>query len=400
MSRERPVYLSDHGDMELICTALAGKFAQPKAQRYILERIIEAMSDGLVVVSPAGEIVLANRSACQILGYAAEELLGKGWAEVFFAEEANEDFNQTVVEAIQSSKPIYNRQVEYQTPAGGAREVLATTSLIREDEQVMGLVVMVKDITELAGLHLRERRLMERSLSLYEEKVESLDRIARSVAHEVRNPVTAIGGLAARLNKVHQADRQTVDYLERILEATGRLEQVVAQVRAYAFTPRPTLSEVEVAGWVKELLRPYMGAAQRQEVSLELEVQGRVGTAYLDPHLLGGALNNILDNALDAMPDGGKLEVGVGADGEAVTITIADNGPGVAEADRPYLFDPFYTTKADRVGMSLAITKRIVNEHQGRLEVGFPPAGGSVFTVSLPTGQKPDQEGARAPQLK
>jgi PAS domain S-box-containing protein len=383
------------------CPALFSGPEGALGSRQVVENIISAMSDGVMVVSPEGEIALVNQSLCEMLNLPREQMMGKGWAELFFSDPANDDFNQTVVEAIQEQQTVRNRQVSYHPAQGQARQIITTINPITHDGRVLGLVGLFKDVTELDGLHQRERKLLARSLALYQEKVESLDRIARAVAHEVRNPVTAIGGLAARLLKMDEHDQRTRGYLERILESTGRLEQIVAQVRAYAYVPGPNRRPVEVLSWLKELLAPYHQRAEDQQVELDLNLSSHgAGQAHLDPHLLATALHNILDNALDAMPDGGRLAVSAShADGE-VTITVADDGPGIPAEDQPYLFDPFFTTKADRVGMSLAITKRIVNEHEGQLSVESPEGGGTTVTIRLPEMEPAGQEDHRPPQLK
>ncbi|KMY68907.1 hypothetical protein AAU61_04870 [Desulfocarbo indianensis] len=366
-----------------------------------MENIFQAMSDGVMVVSPSGEIVLVNQALCEILGFAAEDMLGKGWAELFFDDPQNMDFNQIAIEVIQTRQPLSNRQVGYRTPNGRRRELLATTSLIRDGEETVGLVSLFKDVTELDHLHRRERRLLAQSLRLYEEKNESLDRIARAVAHAVRNPVTAIGGLAARLLKMHEDDAQLAGYMRRILESTSRLEQVVSQVRAYAYVPRPNRRPVDMADWLREIMSHHQPRCREHGIQCNLCIspEGRL-EAQVDPNLLATALHNILENAMDAMEHGGKLTVTLSYDQDNVIIDVWDSGPGIAQEDLPYLWDPFFTTKADRVGMSLAITKRILSEHEGLVEAESPPQGGTRVTITLPTGEPALEADHRSPALK
>jgi PAS domain S-box-containing protein len=366
-----------------------------------MERIIQAMSDGVAVVNHQGSIVMVNRAMCDIVGYRADEMLEKGWAELFFIDPANQDFNQTIVEVVQTHEPVTNREVGYRTPSGGAKELLATTSLIVEDGRTLGLVALFKDVTELNRVHHRQRELMARSRRLYEEKRESLDRVARAVAHEVRNPVTAIGGLASRLLRKTDPESNTAQYLTRILDSTSRLEEIVAQVRAYAFVPRPQLRLVDLGPWLDALLEPYARQAAEAGVKLQLAgIRGQKVKAMIDPELLGAALNNMLVNSLEAMPEGGSLAVELAGTPEDAIITISDTGKGISPQDLPYLFDPFFTTKADRVGMSLAITERIVAEHGGALEADSQPGRGTRIMIAIPLGAEPEETVLRQPQLK
>jgi PAS domain S-box-containing protein len=379
----------------------ASKLPNPLSHRFVVDNIIQAMSDGVMVVSPGGDIVLVNQALCEILGFAENAMLGKGWAELFFDDPQNLDFNQIAVEAIQTRLPLRNRQVSYRTPDGRRRELLATTSLIRDGEETVGLVSLFKDVTELDHLHRRERRLLAQSLRLYAEKAESLDRVARAVAHEVRNPVTAIGGLATRLAKMYEGDEQLVNYLSRILEATGRLEQVVAQVRAYAYVPRPNRRPVDMAAWLNEIMQAHQKRCKEQGVGQHLDISAdQCCDAQVDSYLLTTAMNNILENALDAMEDGGELYVSLSRDQDNIIIRVSDTGSGIDQDDLPYLWDPFFTTKADRVGMSLAITKRIISDHDGLLDLESPLSGGTKITITLPMGEPPKEDNHRAPTLK
>ncbi len=375
--------------------------SNPLSRRFVLDNIIQAISDGVMVVSPSGEIILVNQALCDTLGFKEEEILGKGWAQLFYEDPHNLDFNQVALEVIQTRQPLSNHQVSYRTPDGRLRELLATTSLIRDGEELVGLVSLFKDVTELDHLHRRERRLLAQSLRLYEEKAESLDRVARAVAHEVRNPVTAIGGLATRLGKMYEGEEQVVDYMRRIVEATGRLEQVVAQVREYAYVPRPNRRPVDMASWLEEIIEAHQPRCRELGVKQRIEIsEDECCAAQVDSELLTTALHNILENSLDSMEDGGQLSVMLDRDRDNVIIEVRDTGPGIDEKDLPYLWDPFFTTKADRVGMSLAITKRIISEHDGLLDVESPPDGGTKVTITLPIGEPPKEDNHRAPALK
>jgi PAS domain S-box-containing protein len=374
---------------------------KPTTSRFVLDNIIQAISDGVMVVSPSGEIILVNQALCQTLGFREVEILGKSWAELFFEDPHNLEFNQVAMEVIQTRRPLSNHQVSYRTPDGRIRELLSTTSLLRDGDELIGLVSLFKDVTELDHLHRRERRLLAQSLRLYEEKAESLDRVARAVAHEVRNPVTAIGGLATRLSKKYEGEEQVVDYMRRIVEATGRLEQVVAQVRAYAYVPRPNRRPVDMGSWLKEIMEEHLPRCRELRVEQGLQIPAdECCEAQVDSQLLTTALHNVLENSLDAMEEGGQLSVSLDHDQDNVIITVQDTGPGIDEKDLPYLWDPFFTTKADRVGMSLAITKRIISEHDGLLDVESPPDGGTKVTITLPIGEPPKEDNHRAPALK
>ena len=374
-------------------------FAQDEswAHKSIMANIIQAMSDGVMVISSQGDIVLANKALSSILGLSIEEMLGKGWGELFLLEQVNEDFTQVVVEVIQKGAILSNRKVSYTAPDGSQRELIATTSLLKDGDATLGLVAVFKDITELDQVYRSERKLLVRSRRLVEERQESLDRLARAVAHEVRNPVTAIGGLARRLQQEAPPGSRTASYLERILESTSRLEMIVEQVRAYADLPHIHRRATPLKSWLEGILSPLRPQAQDQGVALELVLEDPEGEADLDPSLMATALNNILVNALEAMPQGGQLKVELNGEPETVRISISDSGRGIHPRDLPYLFDPFFTDKADAVGMSLAISKRIISDHDGLLKVISQMGEGTSFAITLPRRAHPNLAPPPAP---
>lgn len=222
---------------------------------------------------------------------------------------------------------------------------------------------------------------------LLQEKMECLDRLARCVAHEVRNPVTTIGGLAKRLLSQAEASSTSAEYLKKILADTQRLEKIVQEVRDYADLPHPCPQTEDLSLELASLAEEFK--PQAQQAGVGLLCQGAIGQAgavraWLDRRLLGKTMRVLMSNALEAMPHGGQLTLGLSRDWEHAVITVADTGTGIAQDDLPYVFDPFFTTKADAVGISLSTVRRIVNEHHWDMKVYSQPGQGTTFTLTIP----------------
>lgn len=350
----------------------------------VMLNIIQSITDGVMVINRTGDIVLVNQALCSILEMEAGQIQGQGWGELFIADENNQEFAQVVVDVIQKKQIHYNREVCYSAPSQKTKELIANTSLLREEDgDIIGVVGVFKDVTELKGLHRREFELLRKSRMLYDENKEGLDRIARAVAHEVRNPVTAIGGLANRLIKEEPPNSRGAAYLKRIVEGAKSLERIVEQVRLYSEIPRPSLTEVRLDKWLMEFLSDYRGRAEQQAVVIKPQFQKQI-KVRLDHTLMHMALGHIVENALDSMPHGGEFNVELKSEGIWAVVFFSDTGRGIESGEIPYLFDPFYTTKADSVGMSLAISRRILAEHFAEIKVDSTQGNGAVFTVRLP----------------
>lgn len=361
-----------------------------KLQRLFVENILGAIADGVMVIDRQGEVVFANQALASILGIPVQELMSKSWGQLFMDEPRNQDFSQTVIEVIQTRQMNLNSQVHYLAPDGSQRELIATTSLIREgQDDVLGVVAVFKDVTEIKALHQREQELLGRERRLYEERREGLERMARAVAHEIRNPVMAIGGLAKRL--LEQAESSGSEgckpsYLIRIVEASHQLEDMVKLVHEYATLRTPHFEVVDLPAWLSQETGRHRPRAESQGVKIKLSVFD-TPKASMDENLLNRALDYILENSLDAMKDGGELDISLDPGEREHVITIKDNGPGIPPEDLPFIFDPFFTSKANAVGMSLALAKRIISDHQGRLEIKSPAGQGVTVTIGLPVSQ-------------
>ena len=370
--------MSDPDTPKIYCTN------SPLGHDLVLENIVAAIADGVMVISQEGVISLVNPALCQILGLSASDMLNKGWVELFIEQGDNLQFSQTVVRVIQSGEVLHNTQVPYTTPGGQEKALIATTSLIRDESQkLLGVVAVFKDITELKELNRRERELLAESRRLFEERQDSLDRIARALAHEIRNPVTALGGLAARLLKKADPKSRESMYYQNMLQAAAELEQIVTEVHKYADIELEALVPTDLGQWLSGLLVPYQTRGEAQKVNISQRLQPGLNLK-LDRELLGLALCNLLDNALEAMPKGGELLVALAKDDRHAVITISDTGCGIPQEEIPYLFDPFYTSKADRVGMSLAIANRVIGEHHGGLAITSQVDQGTVCSITLP----------------
>lgn len=221
---------------------------------------------------------------------------------------------------------------------------------------------------------------------LLQEKLECLDQLARCVAHELRNPVTSIGGLARRLLKQVEAGSASDDYLRKILADTERLELIVKEVREYADLPTPAPERVDLGVFLDQIGRDCLERARPQGV--EVVRQGLLGqsgrvVAWVDQRLLEKTYRVLVQNAIEAMPNGGVLRLGLECDGRVARITVGDTGRGIPQEDMPFLFHPFFTTKANAVGISLSTVKRIVTEHQWSLEVDSQVGRGTTFTLAI-----------------
>jgi signal transduction histidine kinase len=171
----------------------------------------------------------------------------------------------------------------------------------------------------------------------------------------------------------------------RSRDGLRRIQQIVKDLRDFARLDESDLHEVDLNSGIESTVNIVAGRAKKKQVQLQLDLKP-LPMVSCYPAKVNQVVMNLVANAIDAAPEGGKVSVASERDGDAVRVIVADNGPGVPQAIRDRIFDPFFTTKpqGEGTGLGLSISYGIINDHGGRIEVSDGPAGGAVFTVTLP----------------
>lgn len=221
-------------------------------------------------------------------------------------------------------------------------------------------------------------------------RLADLGTFAAGVAHEVNTPLASIAscaeGLERRLTQGNLAPEEEREYLQTIAREAYRAHETMAGLLAFARpdpgAPRP-VALAEIAAEAERLLHHTMA---REGIALDLEVPAALPSVEANPAELQQVLLNLIKNALDASPPGGRVRVLGRQEGDEVWLEVHDQGPGVPAADRDRVFDPFFTTKPARqgTGLGLAVSFRIAERHGGRLEHADAPGGGALFRLVLP----------------
>ena len=221
------------------------------------------------------------------------------------------------------------------------------------------------------------------------EKLAALGRFTANVAHEIRNPLTAIGGFARRLDKVIPERTKEKEYTDFIISEVSRLEGILKNVLTYSRDVTPQLEEYDIHEIIDRVLK------MREEICIEKSVSihksyGELPKILVDNAQLYEAVENLVLNAIDSMPEGGSLTVATNKEIHEgipyVYVSVHDSGTGISEDKLNMIFEPFYTTKvADKgTGLGLSITKKVVEDHGGFLRVESEVGKGSAFTLYFP----------------
>ena len=221
-----------------------------------------------------------------------------------------------------------------------------------------------------------------RDKELEAERLRAFREVARRVAHEIKNPLTAMRiGVDQLRRSGGQADRRTETAVEVLAAETERLDRLAREFAEFGRLPEGPRSEVDLV----DLLVDLSKSAVPPEVEVTVRANGAPCTILGQYDPLRRAFANLLRNAAEAMGGSGPIDVDVARDGQGLVVTIADHGPGIPEELRPRVFEPYFTTKQDGTGLGLALVRQTIESHNGTIRVSETTGGGATFSIVLAT---------------
>lgn len=355
--------------------------AVAREQRSFLVKLIEHASDSIFAISPEGKVIWFNERLVTFSGYSREELSGNGLWQFLRSEEkkmAVERFTRAL-----SGQP-QTFEMHGLPKSGEARLLLITFTPIYDEGRVTSVLSIARDITE-------ERLASERAAQA--DKLHALGQLASGVAHNFNNILAAILGHAQLIKRETREEslRQRIEIIEH---AALDGAQTVKRIQSFGAQQDVAISEaIDINQLLQdstELTRArWCDDAQARGLRFEVELDLKPL-----PVLRGSASElrevfvNIIFNALDAMPQGGRLRITTEARGAVVRASFIDNGIGMSREVREHIFEPFFTTKgATGTGLGLAVSYSIIERHGGYIEAHSNPGRGSTFLITLPVGE-------------
>ena len=343
---------------------LAHSLEENRKMREHLDRILEGLPCGVLVVSTAGQIARVNPEAMRLL-----ELGSVSGSRVSDFSALSFEVQQLLKQARQNER---EQELSVTGDGGFLHWLAARYAPIAGGDSVF----ILRDIDERKRLEETEARL---------RREQALAEVSAVLAHEIRNPLGSLE-LFASLLAESELDVECRQWVEHMQAGLRTLAATVNNVLHFHSMPEPERAPVdlgELLEWARNFFRP-LAAQSHVVISLQNQVSGVFLAA--DRHRLEQVLLNLVLNSVRAMPTGGWIELGgrLSDDGKSIALSVADNGPGISAENLARVFEPGFSTRAGSPGLGLAVCRKIVERHRGTIGAASNPRRGATFTLTFP----------------
>ena len=334
--------------------------------------LISSLPVGLIATDNKGKVILYNKFSQEFTGIKEKQAMDADSSIFQHLPEISEAFGES------GTKPTsaYQKEVQVESEAGEKHSLqLTRLSIVDREDKFVGTLLLMQDLSQLKKLEEDLRR---------SERLAALGKMAAGVAHELRNPLSSIKGLALVLQsrfKEDNGDRETATILVQEVE---RLNRSISELLDYARPQQLKKENFDIVQLLNKAVSLMRIDAETAGVELRTHFDENLEPFNGDEDRLTQVLLNLLLNGIQAMEDGGTLDVRVGATDRKIEIVVTDSGCGITEKDLARVFDPYFTTKPDGTGLGMAMSAKIIEEHGGEIRLQSKVGQGTSVIIEIP----------------
>ncbi len=345
---------------------------------------LDLIQVGFLLTDIHSKIIYANRYTEHLFGYSKEEIEGQRLRILFFEEDLKY-FLPNIVYLTRYQTGFQGDGLLRQKDGKGIFIHLSTSSFQEEGETF--LTFSFQEIQRLKKLEREQLELRHWA---------TLGLMVEEIAHQVRNPIVAIGGYLQRLKKTSLSSSHAELYMNRILREATRLEEMIRQMEELIKIPTPIFQKENILKIVEDVVQTLSQTEQARDLSIRLEEGTLTGEEhfYVDRNLIHRALTRILENSIESVQqikgkrERKKITLSLTCHDETVEIQVSDRGEGIAKKHLDHIFEPFFSTKPEQIGLGLTFVKRVIEGHGGTIQIESRRSGGTRVKLTLPRDRR------------
>jgi len=365
-------------ELGVVSTKIAGIGKQLRDVREIfstlrenLDQVMSGLEDGLLLFSADGRAVLVSPSVRNFLGESPDELRGKKVSEIF---PAGHSIRSAIDIAGDDIEPVENKEALLHTRNGTVRVGVGAQAIVEQGAR-MGTLVTLRDLESLERIG---------NQLLVSERLAALGRVTAGVAHEVKNPLNSMRLWLEVLKGNMPAESEPQEAVKMLDSEIDRLDRAVKTFLSFTKPVELKLEETDLRQLLEDVLDAARPAVTQAGLDLRVDLPPEFPPVLVDRQLIHQAVLNLVLNACDFTPAGGRIGVELRRNGEFAEIMVEDNGRGIAHEDQKKIFQLFFTTRPGGTGVGLANTFRFVQLHNGQIEFSSELGRGTTFRIELP----------------
>ena len=343
------------------------------------DEVVSHLPVGLIATDREGNITFFNDTAERITGLSAAEAANKAPEALLPAQLSG------LKKVMSDGRAITEKEMECTFSSGRVVPLsVSATRIINAVGELVGHILILRDLGEVHRLQDEIRR---------QEKLAAIGGLAAGVAHEIRNPLSSIKGLATFFGEQFEDGSEAKEAAGVMVNEVDRLNRVITELLDFSKPTDLKRQPTELAPLLTRSLQLIQQDTINRGIEVNVDIDENICPVHLDPDRLTQCLLNLYLNAIQAMPNGGTISLNCTVDAQShLLIRIEDTGCGIAADDLSKIFNPYYTTKGKGTGLGLAIVHKIVDAHHARIKVESEPGKGSSFTLQIPCHCQKSQE--------
>jgi two-component system sensor histidine kinase HydH len=339
------------------------------------DKVVTHLPVGVIATDHNGNIAFFNATAEKITDKKGKEVKGHPLEAAIPAELCG------FQKRLDRGDNIIEKEVECVFTTGRSVPLsISASRIINEVGEFVGNILILRDLGEVRRLQEEVRR---------QEKLAAVGGLAAGVAHEIRNPLSSIKGMATYFVGLFEKKSEPWQAADVMIQEVDRLNRVITELLEFARPTNLNCRDTDIEAVLSRSLQLIQQDAEAHAVTIEFDMVSKFSPVWIDPDRISQCLLNLYLNAIQAMGKGGRLKVMVDMDNaDKVRIRISDTGSGIASKNLDKIFDPYFTTKASGTGLGLAIVNKIITAHKGNLKVVSTCGKGTTFIIWIPSSRQ------------